>query len=171
MEDTIRLIRLHPSSESGSPLHCTIFNTKLNDAPRYTALSYAWGSQGSNQPLYVTPGSPHVQEPNAIKSQIASTLKITISLFHALQRLRNDKDEVVLWVDAICINQLDVHERNIQTAQMRRIYLNAERVAVWLGLEYNESAEALALTREIVAAHSTEPDSVEGLFRGGKKRG
>ena len=62
-------------------------------------------------------------------------MSVTPNLKHALQRLRHGTEELVLWVDAICINQDDIPERNAQTANMRAIYQSSESVAVWLGLE------------------------------------
>ena len=61
-----------------------------------------------------------------------------------------------MWIDAICINQEDIPERNIQTQNMRAIYQNAERVAVYLGIEYNGSAEAMQLARDINSCTSSE---------------
>lgn len=40
------------------------------------------------------------------------------------------------WVDAICINQNDIPERNKQLMTMERIYSRAESVAAWLGRNY-----------------------------------
>lgn len=36
-------------------------------------------------------------------------------------------------MDAICINQNDLHEKNVQVPQMARLYLAASAVLVWLG--------------------------------------
>lgn len=38
-----------------------------------------------------------------------------------------------LWVDALCINQDDVNERNWQLKQINTIYAKAQSVHVWLG--------------------------------------
>lgn len=69
-------------------------------------------------------------------------MSVTPNLKHALQRLRNGTEELVLWVDAICINQDDIPERNVQTANMRAIYQGSESVAVWLGLENSHGLES-----------------------------
>ena len=37
------------------------------------------------------------------------------------------------WIDALCINQLDVDEKNEQVGRMREIYSNAPCVLIWLG--------------------------------------
>ncbi|KAI0102841.1 heterokaryon incompatibility protein-domain-containing protein [Nemania sp. FL0031] len=46
-----------------------------------------------------------------------------------------------LWVDAICINQGNVPERNAQVRVMDEIYKNAHHVSIWLGpgLEFYKS--------------------------------
>lgn len=37
------------------------------------------------------------------------------------------------WIDALCINQNDVDERNSQVSQIHKVYQHAARVAIWLG--------------------------------------
>jgi len=54
------------------------------------------------------------------------------NLWNALNCLRL-KAKKSLWVDALCINQKDVHERNHQVSFMGTIYENASVVLVWLG--------------------------------------
>jgi hypothetical protein len=41
--------------------------------------------------------------------------------------------ERVLWIDALCINQLSIGERNHQVGLMGEIYHGAQAVLVWLG--------------------------------------
>jgi hypothetical protein len=125
-KDSIRLLRLIPTKDSTSPIQCEIFRTTLATAPPYVALSYAWGDKSGTQAIF-------------IGDEIVS---VTPNLKHALQRLRNGTEELVLWVDAICINQDDIPERNVQTANMRAIYQGSESVAVWLGLENSHGLES-----------------------------
>lgn len=40
---------------------------------------------------------------------------------------------VILWADAICIDQIDNDEKSHQVQQMRRVYEMAESTLVWLG--------------------------------------
>lgn len=56
-------------------------------------------------------------------------------LNRALCRLRYEEDSLRIWVDALCINQNDVEERNEHVKMMGRVYQGAERVRVWLGEE------------------------------------
>ncbi|RMJ19123.1 hypothetical protein CDV36_001172 [Fusarium kuroshium] len=54
--------------------------------------------------------------------------------------MRNANTPRTIWVDAICINQDDISERNNQVQQMNDIYSKAEVVNVWLG-ESTESSD------------------------------
>ena len=47
--------------------------------------------------------------------------------------MRDEDNDVVLWLDAICINQEDVTERGHQISMMGEIYRSASRVHIWLG--------------------------------------
>ncbi|KAK8024469.1 Heterokaryon incompatibility protein [Apiospora rasikravindrae] len=53
----------------------------------------------------------------------------------------------VMWIDAICINQSDVKERQAQVAQMDAIYKKAAEVVVWLGPE--TSTSSMLFTRQV----------------------
>jgi hypothetical protein len=67
-------------------------------------------------------------------------------LFTALKRLRSASEPLVLWVDALCINQTDSVERVEHVKEMGGIYARAKSVRIWLGEEvgYEDSAfEAL----------------------------
>jgi hypothetical protein len=61
--------------------------------------------------------------------------KIGENLFQALRHLRQPSASRMLWIDAICINQSDISERNQQVQQMADVYTRAHRVIAWIGLE------------------------------------
>ncbi|KIM94611.1 hypothetical protein OIDMADRAFT_135754, partial [Oidiodendron maius Zn] len=120
--DGIRLVHLFKGRFT-DPIQCELFETELHDVGvPYEALSYTWG--GTLKTAKVTLGE--------------CTLKITENLYDALQYLRwNDKDRI-LWIDAICINQDNKREQGHQVSQMKSIYKTAQRVIIWLGLSsYN----------------------------------
>jgi hypothetical protein len=50
-----------------------------------------------------------------------------------LQQLRDEKRPVMLWIDALCIDQTNLEERSEQVKMMARIYSQASQVVVWLG--------------------------------------
>lgn len=62
--------------------------------------------------------------------------------------LRHADSARAIWVDAICINQGDINERNHQVHIMRRIYSRAASVIVWLGSESKPSRAAMDLIIE-----------------------
>jgi len=118
-----RLLDLHPGDE-GDGIKCTLRQgIRTNIRWRrmyYSALSYTWGNEPAVIPITVN----------------ESTFFVTLNLATALQGLRNSPKfggKRTLWVDAICINQGDVNERNHQVAQMQEIYSGAQEVIVWLG--------------------------------------
>jgi hypothetical protein len=49
----------------------------------------------------------------------------------------------VLWVDALCINQANLGEKNHQVALMAQIYSRADKVLVYLGESDCESDAAM----------------------------
>ncbi|KAH8744029.1 heterokaryon incompatibility protein-domain-containing protein [Hyaloscypha sp. PMI_1271] len=86
----------------------------------YFALSYTWGDPSITRPIIV---NGHVVE-------------VTENLEKALRVLRDRpefKSGVKLWVDALCINQKDVAERNREVKRMRDIYALAANIVIWLG--------------------------------------
>jgi hypothetical protein len=147
--NSIRLLRLFHAPDPSYPIRCSLFNTTLSSAPPYIALSYSWGDKSGSQPIIV----------------YSKTLSVTPNLKHALKRLRpkSGEPELVLWVDAICINQEDIPERNIQTANMRAIYQHASSVTVWLGSESNKSKGAMQISRDLNACSS--PEAVKELVQ------
>ncbi|KAK0611754.1 heterokaryon incompatibility protein-domain-containing protein, partial [Immersiella caudata] len=117
----IRLLHLHPSPTHDSALHGTLTTALLSKShtPPYEALSYVWGppSQGPQPELFLADHS----------------LFITPNLSTALRYLRHESQTRVLWVDAVCINQADNHEKTFQVRRMRDIYALASHVVIFLG--------------------------------------
>ncbi|KOC13748.1 hypothetical protein AFLA70_409g000941 [Aspergillus flavus AF70] len=60
-------------------------------------------------------------------------LGVTLNLYLALQHLRLQDEDRILWVDGICIDQANHKERGHQVRHMGDIYKQAERVIFWLG--------------------------------------
>lgn len=61
------------------------------------------------------------------------TVSVRSNLIPVLKNLRSAEQPRYLWVDGICINQLNVHELDLQVAMMADIYSNAKNVCVCLG--------------------------------------
>ncbi|KAF2488650.1 HET-domain-containing protein [Lophium mytilinum] len=119
----IRLLHLHPKLHKAAQdptnalLHGTLQTTTLDNAPPYVALSYVWGSSTNLQPLILN---------NRI-------IQITPNLATALSHIQNPTSEVVLWIDALCIDQSNTSERSAQVLRMVTIYAAASHTLVWLG--------------------------------------
>jgi hypothetical protein len=60
------------------------------------------------------------------------------NLWDALDYLRSSENQMPFWIDAICINQRDVEERNRQLPMMKWIYFRADTVVTWLGKKYSK---------------------------------
>jgi hypothetical protein len=74
-----------------------------------------------------------------------TTLALRLNLALALRYLRQATGPRVLWIDAVCIDQLNISERNHEVKRMGKIYKLAQRVVVWLGPASWSSAMGLEL--------------------------
>ncbi|KAL7919645.1 heterokaryon incompatibility domain-containing protein [Trichoderma austrokoningii] len=86
--------------------------------PPYRALSYVWGRWRRDPPKILVNGYATV---------------VTNNLEMALRHLREEKEDITLWVDALCIDQNNTAERSSQVSQMRDIYSTASEVIIFLG--------------------------------------
>ncbi|CAE7175349.1 heterokaryon incompatibility protein [Pyrenophora teres f. teres] len=126
-KDEFRLLSLEPNADPDSTITCRLFTASLTDEPSYTALSYVWGDPTITKPIFV----------NDIEVQV------TVNLEVALRHIREAHEEIVIWVDALCINQSDVHERNKQVTRMKELYSKTQLVYAWLGDDTNGTVEAV----------------------------
>ncbi len=131
----VRLVHIQPGERSAA-LNCHISVHLLDDPPQYSALSYTWGSP--------------VQERFIDCDDLR--LGVTLNLWKALRSLRQATDTRTFWIDAICINQKNIHERNSQVRLMKEIYQRAVEVVVWLGEDKQNSADGVSLIPRIHAA-------------------
>jgi len=111
--------------------------------PRYEALSYTWGAPGGNHLVWIQYPDNSTQEGYAV-------LPVTENLSITLRHLRLPKVPRIIWIDAICINQSDITERNLQVQRMTHIYRLASNLVVWLGPENDDSNLAIS-TLEFLA--------------------
>jgi hypothetical protein len=160
--DSIRLLHLYGSQECTEPIHCSLETIGLHDpdAPVFEALSYTWadpltGDAKLSQPIYV--GSD------------LDILLVTRNCAAALRQFRRKEDRVI-WVDAICINQADGQERGSQVALMQDIYSLASRVLIYLGPGDDETDLAMrhildpALPHEPWAANTAYANAMRRLI-------
>lgn len=136
----------HPDSSVDRTLYHLDLDKLPEYEPTYEALSYVWGSMEETVTAFVV-GFPGSGDPS-------SPMQISPSLASALRQLRYTNRTRTLWVDAICINQDDIDERNAQVKRMGRIYSLATRVVVWLGEESADSRLALTTIQVISFQYS-----------------
>ncbi len=155
-KNEIRILGLDPCINPSDPITGIILHLSLDSLPArhrqprfvfgspdnvhgYNALSYAWGKLSA-------PGGSHIFVSGG------GSIAVTANLAAALRQLRGTDARAarsLWWIDAVCINQDDVAERNSQVALMRRIYASATKVQVWLGGEADGSGTAMGLVRKL----------------------
>lgn len=141
----IRLLRLHPQpspleapsvqADPNVTISCDLYPITLREAisQGYEALSYTWGSPENPLSILVN----NIEVP------------VTRNLHVALENLRSETSNVILWVDALCINQKDDVEKSDQVNLMTEIYARAKSTRVWLGPADETSDETMAQLAQI----------------------
>jgi hypothetical protein len=122
----IRLVRLRPSTDASSPVQCDIRIASTDSD--YICLSYVWGNREPGDWILMNDKRFWVRQ----------------SLFDFLNSARSlvDIQSNWIWIDALCINQENIEEREHQVKRMGHIYSRAGRVVSWLG---NDRAISLFL--------------------------
>ena len=140
----IRVLRLQRGVWT-DPLRCTLYQAHIDETPTYEALSYVWGDP--------TPKHTLICE--------GQEMPIAENLHTALLYLRHEDNPCWLWIDAICINQQDIEERNRQARLMSEIYYEAGGAMIWRGEEDETTTEGVAilerLEQKVIDAQSHVP--------------
>ncbi len=122
----IRILRLHPG-QPGDPIRCDRLVASLQHPPAYKYLSYIWGDASERESITVA----------------SDSCMVTKNLAIALWAIRRQNLTLTIWVDALCINQEDVMERNSQVLLIPQIVQGASETIVWLGLSTEDSDFAM----------------------------
>ena len=131
--DDIRLLFCRIAD--GTPLW-SLETSERRTAPNYNALSYCWGNGVKQSPIICN------GHPVNVTSSVAGALQM-IAQSHTLV-------DTHFWVDALCLNQEDEHEKAVHIAQMSQIYAEACQVVVWLGEADAESDDAILNIKQIL---------------------
>jgi hypothetical protein len=136
-EKEIRLIRLAAgcSPESDETVQCVLepYSLISRQPIPFVAISYCWGI--STEKRVVRIGGLSLTVPASAEEVLRVALQVEGSSSY-------------IWIDAICIDQSNLLERNQQVALMGTLYTKAHRVLVWLG---NSSA---GVERALLSLHS-----------------
>ena len=131
----IRLVEIQEARYSNDPVHLRLYHVPLYSKNVYQALSYTW----------VSPGAHFSDEWDDSASTLTiwidgEPFKVRRNLESALRHLRQVSwmsqtawMHQTFWIDAICIDQNFIPERNDQIMRMRDIYSKSIGTVVWLG--------------------------------------
>ncbi|KAF5581290.1 heterokaryon incompatibility het-6 [Fusarium pseudoanthophilum] len=118
----IRLLELLPAPREKA-LEGRFQVVDIEQMPAYEALSYTWADDNNDaslcQRIFIGLGN--------------RALPITRNCHQALSRLRRKTESLLIWVDAICINQSDLGERSDQVVMMGTIFSQAAEVHGYVG--------------------------------------
>lgn len=114
---SIRLLRLHPDKSIEGLIQCDLRNALIED--KYSCLSYVWGDEAPGEWIILD----------------GQKFWVRRNLFDFLRYARRKPQLRAkwLWIDALCIDQTTMAERNHQVQQMGQIYMGAKEVISWLG--------------------------------------
>lgn len=136
-ESEIRLLRLEPRGGPSAEIRASLIKYNLQESPKdvtsFQALSYTWGHSSFTHNIIV----------NGVKLPVAD------NLYSFLQHRQEGNQCIDLWVDAVCINQNDLLEKNRQIPMMNRIYMRASELVIWLGPPSFDSDLAIQSILEI----------------------
>jgi hypothetical protein len=141
----IRLLRLVGGT---GPIQACLFKAFLHGAGDglngmpYEALSYTWGINRTTKQITLN----------------GKRFMVTENLYSALQYLRFQNEDRILWIDAVCIDQTRIAERNHQVRHMASIYHDADRVLFWLGEPTYETDFLISSLRRLQALASDTPN-------------
>jgi hypothetical protein len=102
----------------------------------------------------------------SLKAQLLvdnAILEIQASASAVLRQVRYRNKPRRLWIDAVCINQADLKERQQQVSYMRYVYTNSSRNLIYLGQSDNHTEAALENITTILADPACQLQSYSKL--------
>jgi hypothetical protein len=122
----------------------------VKNLPSYTALSYTWGANATCTNIEI----------NGVKVPVRE------NLWDFLHQQLLHGNYGPFWIDALCIQQSEVHERNHQVRMMDSIYKDAQLVLIWLGKESDDSDLAM---RTLADWEWCNPSTLRYMFANNNK--
>lgn len=153
----MRLLYLIPGT-SESRLQAVLNHVPSNYSGMYQALSYVWGNDLRDKEL-VTPDG---------------IIPVTTSLYKALLALRQTGQAVMVWADAVCINQADNNEKSQQIRLMPKIFQACQHVYAFVSEGSSAIDQALSMlmhvrfkavidTETVAYDHSEQPFGLQSI--------
>lgn len=144
----VRLLRINAFGFNASEdIECSLEVVPVVNLPStdYIALSYFWGEARTHNDVH----------------QITVDHQrywVRTNLWTFFQSARDLDNPLPIYIDAICLNQLDNEEREHQVTLMSEVYSHARRVHVWLGtphVEQDENLRSLQFDLAALIPHSS----------------
>ncbi|KAL6819867.1 heterokaryon incompatibility domain-containing protein [Trichoderma camerunense] len=154
--DASKEIRLFDlvSEDEQEPIQGRIRRAAIGDAPPFVAISHVWGDRSSDRSIRLESGcgTRYAQ----ISRNLDALLTKIIGLdSNALHQVWLNGSRLPLWVDVICINQMDVAEKALQIPLMREIYSQASSVIIWINKNDSRVGRAFHYLRHLIANKTT----------------
>lgn len=115
----IRLLEVRAVGDGAFEYSLETYILGSKHIPHFYALSYEWGAEHPTYPIIIQ----------------GKTFSIRENLKTFLDRIASGGEDFIrpLWIDAICIDQTQVAERNEQVKIMGSIFASAVLVLTWIG--------------------------------------
>ncbi|KAF4985672.1 hypothetical protein FDECE_16403 [Fusarium decemcellulare] len=98
----VRFLELLPCLDDTTDIRSRIYTASLDDnPPQYVALSYCWGSEHPSEAIFIDGYEVNVRP---VQAQLLRDLSS-----------RGDDKPAAVWIDSLCINQVNSEERRHQT--------------------------------------------------------
>lgn len=124
----VRLLKVLSVVEDRTvPVHCDLTTFSIAQAPPYRAISYTWGNPAPLASILVNGQQMHVR------------LNCEYALKQTHQSNDDDTGDFLIWIDSICINQLDKGEKGSQVSMMGNIFKTATKVLACVGAHGDDS--------------------------------
>ncbi|KAH7067242.1 heterokaryon incompatibility protein-domain-containing protein [Paraphoma chrysanthemicola] len=139
---------------------CELTTWPVESAPSYHALSYTWGNQQHITRIILN----------------GADLVVRLNCEYALRQAYASQASKYFWIDAICIDQENVQEKNYQVAMMGDVYRNAAHVFACVGGHADDSQflfDFIAAERTLLSDIYSEISSfvtLSGLLMSSAKR-
>jgi hypothetical protein len=117
---TIRLVKVRPSKDADGPVKCDIRIASTDS--EYICLSYVWGNREPGDWILM----------NDKRFWARQNLLDFLTSARSLVDIQSNW----IWIDALCIDQENIEEREHQVKRMGHIYSRANRVVSWLGSDH-----------------------------------
>ncbi|KAI4921568.1 hypothetical protein J4E85_008913 [Alternaria conjuncta] len=110
----------------------------------FEALSYTWGNTGDTKTIQI----------NDVRKDVPRNLEEAL---RALRGLEETLSGMRYWIDALCIDQDNIEERNEQVKRMKEIYGRARAVIVWLGREEEMDSITVQRMHSLLVGETIKP--------------